>query len=422
VEHTKITRIDGEYGIIQPDGPPAVIEYSMAALDEVRASAARARAALAHGGVETGGVLFGRIQGAVVTITAVREASCEHALGPAFALSERDEAAFSELLDAPSHDAALAGTEPVGWYRSVRNGNGPSERDSELHARRFRNPSAVALLVWPENDGRARATFFARGDAGSLRPVSPEFTLEPLPHDAHRAAPPPTPVAEDTPPAATVAAPPREQPGHALATLGSGGAGEDLPPARRRSPWLHPAPFAMFAIGLVLGALVMMLEESAPKVEPLGLRVQDASGQLFITWQRTAAPLARAARGLLEVNDGPRTVEMQLDPAALRSGAATYARTGAAVAVRLRVFPQKGEPTEEFASFVGDPLEPGAADGKTLREQEQALRRNRELTAEAEKLRRTVHTQATRINQLEDANRVLRLRAQTEELLRRRRE
>lgn len=394
----------------------------MEALEQVRASAARARAALAHGGVEIGGVLFGRIQGAVVTITAAREASCEHALGPAFALSERDEAAFCDLLDAPSHDAALASTEPVGWYRSARSGGGPSERDSELHARRFQNPAAVALLVWPEDDERARATFFARGDAGSFRPVSPEFTLEPSLHDARRAAPPPTPAAADTPPVAAGAALPREQPGLAFAALGLGGAGEDLPPARRRSPWLHPAPFAMLAIGLVLGALAMMLEESVPKAEPLGLRVQDASGQLFITWQRTAAPLARAARGLLEVNDGPRTVAMQLDPAALRSGAATYARTAAAVAVRLRVFPQKGEPTEEFASFVGDPLEPDAADSKTRREREQALRRNRELTNEAEKLRRTVQTQATRINQLENANRVLRLRAQTEEILRRRRE
>lgn len=422
MEHTRITRIDGEYGVIQPGGSPAVIEYSLEALDQIRASAARARATLAHGGVEIGGVLFGRIQGAVVTITAAREAPCEHALGPGFALSERDEAAFRGLLDAPSHDAALAGTEPVGWYRSARSGGGPSERDSELHAKHFQNAAAVALLVWPEDDGRARAAFFARGETGPLRPVSTEFAMEPLPRDSRRATAPAGPVTADAVPETVPPAFAREQPGLAFAALGLHGAADGAPQAARRSPWLHPAPFVMFAIGLVLGALVMMLEEGAPKVEPLGLRVQDAGGQLFITWQGTAAPLARAARGMLEVNDGPRTVAMQLDPAALRSGAATYARTAAAVAVRLRVFPASGEPTEEFASFVGEPVQQTAAGSKTERERDQALRRNLDLSNEASKLRRTVQAQATRINQLEDANRVLRQRAQTEELLRRRRE
>lgn len=417
MEHGRITRIEGEYGVVQANGSPVIIEYLLAVLEQVRISAEAARAAIGRGGVETGGVLFGRIEGTAVRIAAARELACEHASGPAFALSERDEAGLRALLDAASRDPGLAGMEPVGWYRSVRGDNGPGERDNELHAKYFPDTNAVALIVWPGEGQSARAAFFARDEAGLLKAVTGEFPVQPMPAQAQTRA------------ISTTAAPALEMPA-ARASEG------DAMPLRTaydaprlaggelhnpRSPWQHPAVFLTFAAGIALGAVVMSFGSRVVQPEPLGLKLQDAGGQLFITWKRSAAPFTDAQRGVLEVNDSGRTVATELDAEALRSGAATYARSGPAVNVRLRVFPRRGKPTEEFASYLGQPVEPAAPDERVIRERDDALKRNRQLASEAAKLRSAVQTQAARIRELEQAVTVLRQRVQTEEMLRRRR-
>lgn len=418
MEHGRITRIDGEYGIVQANGSPVVIEYHLAVLEQVRSSAAAARAAMGRGGVETGGVLLGRIEGTAVRIAAAREVACEHAFGPAFALSERDEEGLRRLLDAASGDPGLAGMEPVGWYRSARGDSGPGERDNQLHAKYFPNPHAVALIVWPGEGQSARAAFFARNESGALSAITGEFPVEPAPAQARR-TPAIYTVGEPAPEIAAARAPAGDPAPLRTAYDTPSPALEEI--RKPRSPWQHPAVFLTFAAGLALGAMVMSFGSRVAQSEPLGLKLQDAGGQLFITWKRSAAPFTNAQRGVLEVNDSGRLVATELDAEALRSGAATYARTGPAVNVRLRVFPREGKPTEEFASYLGQPVETPAPDEKVLRERDEALRRNRQLANEAAKLRGTVQTQATRIKDLEQAVTVLRERVQTEEMLRRRR-
>ena len=49
------------------------------------------------GGVEVGGVLFGKNESGIVHICSTRPAECEHQYGPAFDLSKQDCEAFEPL-------------------------------------------------------------------------------------------------------------------------------------------------------------------------------------------------------------------------------------------------------------------------------------------------------------------------------------
>src|SRR5690242_2272591 len=91
---------------------PIVIEYAPAVLDEIRMTAVEGYHRVPHGGVETGGILFGARSKTGVRIKAWRPIECEYAKGPSFLLSERDEAALAELLSSSSSDPDLAAMEP----------------------------------------------------------------------------------------------------------------------------------------------------------------------------------------------------------------------------------------------------------------------------------------------------------------------
>ena len=125
-------------------------------------------AVILWGGVEIGGVLFGKNESGTVQISSVRPAECEHHYGPAFDLSTKDFQAFGHLLTLAEMDGELAGLTPVGWYQST------SRRDLGMsdHARAFllrvfpaawqvamvltcykRDPPFVAMLVHDSKGG-----------------------------------------------------------------------------------------------------------------------------------------------------------------------------------------------------------------------------------------------------------------------------
>src|SRR4051794_24032920 len=87
-------------------------------MEEIRLTATEGFNRLSHGGVETGGVLFGVHEHGTVRILAHRELPCEYAFGPSFTLSENDRQALIKLLQASNTDAALRDMRPVGWYHS----------------------------------------------------------------------------------------------------------------------------------------------------------------------------------------------------------------------------------------------------------------------------------------------------------------
>lgn len=159
------------------------IEYSPEILETVRAAVVEGFYKLARGGLEVGGVLFGERSGQSVRILASRPIACEHALGPSFLLSKKDEANLASLLESATSDPELKDLIPVGWYHShTRSEISFSDRDLEVHNQYFREPWQVALVVRPEKMRPARARFFLRGPGGVVFPDTSrgEFLLEPL--------------------------------------------------------------------------------------------------------------------------------------------------------------------------------------------------------------------------------------------------
>ncbi len=64
-------------------GPP-VINYAPAVLDDIREYVTAGFNRVADGGVETGGVLFGKRDGRLIAVTAIRAAALSQCGGPAF--------------------------------------------------------------------------------------------------------------------------------------------------------------------------------------------------------------------------------------------------------------------------------------------------------------------------------------------------
>jgi len=139
-----------EFGVWEAPGHSVRIEYSEAVMQQIRMEAVEGFHRVPHGGVETGGILFGTHQGDLVRILAYRPIACEYAMGPSFTLSEKDRAALAEALRSSSEDAELAALEPAGWYHShTRSEIFLSELDLEFFQRYFPQAWQVALVVRP---------------------------------------------------------------------------------------------------------------------------------------------------------------------------------------------------------------------------------------------------------------------------------
>jgi proteasome lid subunit RPN8/RPN11 len=146
------------------------IEYARPVLEEIRMAAVEGYQRMRHGGVEVGGVLFGRRRERSVEILAVRAIACEYAQGPRFVLSESDEAALTEMLGSFRHDPELSDLEPVGWYHShTRSEIALSEQDVAFYSKFFPLRWQVALVVRPATLAPSRAGFFFREMDGQIR-------------------------------------------------------------------------------------------------------------------------------------------------------------------------------------------------------------------------------------------------------------
>jgi len=158
------------------------IEYAAAVLDEIRLRTVEGFQCTRHGGVEVGGVLFGKRGEGVLRILAVRPIECEYSSGPRFVLSKKDEMGLADLLLASADDSALAGLEPVGYFHShTREEICLSAVDVQVFNRFFPQPWQVALVVRPANLAPTRAGLFRREANGTIRAASGscEFLLTP---------------------------------------------------------------------------------------------------------------------------------------------------------------------------------------------------------------------------------------------------
>ena len=399
-----------EFGSWSVEDHAIRIEYAVDALEEVCANAVDGQYQFRHGGMEVGGVLYGRAAGDLIRIVAYRPLECEHAFGPRFALSERDRAALKALLYAPRQEADLRGLEPVGWYHShTRSGIELSPRDLEIYDSYFPQRWQVALVLRPDNYGPVRAGFFFRERDNSVQAEGTyrEFTVLPRRHglvadlgqeaEAPRAQPEPEPAdrrprrqaaqsARKAPPSEAVAAADAEA---AFLPL-------EVPGFARWQPWQGWKWVWVLLTVVLVGAAgaggVEYYIQSAPP-PPLSLRVADVGGQLLIDWDRTAKPIRDAPNATLEIRDGSQFTTRNLTAEILREGSVSYVRMADVVDVRLRV-QHRGRAISDLVRFLGQPVE------RTSAAEEAVARQRDDLKAQLDALRGELDAKDAQIRKL----------------------
>jgi len=364
---------------------PFHIDYSPRAFDDIRLAVVDAFFSLPRGGAEIGGILCGNWDGERLSITDYAALDCEHAFGPSFALSPRDEAQLAALIAASSGNSLR----PVGWYHShTRSEILLSDADQEIHRRFFPEPWQVALVLKPHTFHPTRAGIFFRDAGGGLHGEASygEYELTPLavkpapsgapakvePESLQERVPRPISFSQSDPKPAP--------PIPAAKPKGTGAAPED-PAAAPASPHFPEVaarssrrrwPTVIAAVLLaccVLGAAaywkrdlwlphviaMAQLSAPAPVLPPaVGLNTIDSEGQLQIRWDRNSPLVQRASGGALSIGaGGPSRQEILLDKAHLLSGVFTFARQTEHVDVSLELKQPDGRSSREVTMFVG---------------------------------------------------------------------
>jgi proteasome lid subunit RPN8/RPN11 len=439
--------IEGTAGAVRTWSAPECrypVEYSTRVLDDIRLAVMDAFFSLPRGGAEVGGILLGGFVKGRIVIEDYQALDCEHAMGPSFTLSARDEEQLAGIIARANE----SGRRVVGWYHShTRSEIFLSRTDQDLHQRFFPEPWQVALVIKPHTFDPARCGFFFREPDGSIRGEATykEFALEPLlvrpvpsgelpaaparPRPLHRPTEPQGPVitvaAEIRPepeakvelPVTREAAAPvaKEEPAAAPAEP----AEDAKPPAEVAVPQFlqikpgHSWKWVMVVAPLVAVGTVgyqtsaswlpLLKEKAAPLVAKIGpvlpkpaqhlsLVTADDNGQLQIHWDATAPAVADATSGKLSIADGGGSPkEIQLDRAHLHNGSFTYGRASERVDVTLMVAGIK-----EVTSFLGKlPVHAPPAEDPGVHKERDDLRQ------ESVKLREDLGVQETKTRKLE---------------------
>jgi len=326
------------------------VEYSPSALEEILQAALQGLLAFPYGGLEVGGVLYGAVEDGVVRVLTSRPVVCEHAFGPGYTLSEKDEEGLRDLLE-NSREEALAGLVPVGWYHThTRSGMTLGAPDVEIHNRHFPEAWQFAMLLLPHYSKPTQVGIFLREPDGSL-PQEPSCQLEAgLVSVTRPAARDEEPAPEAVPGASEPETPAVAEP--APVSL-PGFLAEPRRPSRKRL-W-----GALAAVAVLAGAgfLTPGLWRRGSSPPPLALRLAEQDGRLEIHWDAGAPAVRQARWGWLEVQDGPAKVVFALDAKGLQEGVWSLARQSSDVAVRLRVQAPGAAAIEESARFLGSPPE-----------------------------------------------------------------
>jgi len=359
------------------------IDYPLEIVDEIRLTVSSSFHANTRGGVEVGGVFFGSRVGNVTRIAAWRPIPCEHSRGGPFVLSEKDLQDLARMLESAKSDLLLKDLQVAGWFLSHTSGDLTlTDSDIKVYQQCFPLPWQFTMALRPGRVGPTKAAFFVRDARGRLVEHRPEreFVLEPLhvvrPRLHSRAASPerqPLPAAEEGTalvPQTPVLSPqhlssqPGRPPGLAVRPTqdlsgrrpfeGPRFVRERDPRKKRWQQWFWAIPMAVLLLFAGLLAKDRYWTDALPP--SLSLRVQDSPGaQLHIDWDRAAAAIQSAQRGVLQVDEGDTHKNIDLDASQLHHGGITYARHSGDVKVALALYGEgtAGPLAREEARFVG---------------------------------------------------------------------
>jgi hypothetical protein len=169
-------------------GAPFTVSYSLPLFHEIDFVVNEGYRRIPHGGIEVGGILFGRVDGNSVTLDAFRNIECEHASGPSFILSDRDVASLRQQLITAGSDPELEGLQLAGWFIShSRSELRMTEREATLFDELFPEPGKITLLIKPERFQPTRFGFLVREPDGRVNPDATQHAvILPLPGRADR--------------------------------------------------------------------------------------------------------------------------------------------------------------------------------------------------------------------------------------------
>ena len=172
-----------EYAVWVDEATSFKIQYSLPVFHEIDFQVNEGYRRIPHGGVEIGGILYGKSDKNAVSVEAFRPIECEHATGPSFNLSPRDLLQLAASLAAVPSDEELKGLVLLGWFIAhTRSPLRMTERESQLFNQFFPETGTITLLVKPERFQPTRFGFIVRGADKSFKTdVSNSAIILPLP-------------------------------------------------------------------------------------------------------------------------------------------------------------------------------------------------------------------------------------------------
>ncbi len=189
-----------------PDGS-ARVTYSLPLFGDIDSLVGDGYRRIPHGGIESGGLLFGVKSASSIRIEAFRPIQCQHAFGPSFVLSEKDLDLLREQIVSAASDPDLAGLTPVGLFIGhTRTALEINDREAGWFDEFFPEPGSLLLLVKPERFQPTRFAFHVRDHSGTvLRNSSGTAFILPLSSQAARTSDQPAasvsaPLLRDKPP------------------------------------------------------------------------------------------------------------------------------------------------------------------------------------------------------------------------------
>ena len=328
-----------------------MVHLSLDVVDRILADVMRGFGAVPKRGLEVGGLLLGAIEPGdpdVIRIESFESIDCSYKRGPSYLLANDDIGNFAEAR------RRLEG-EAVGYYRShTREGMSLGAEDVQLMDEYFPSPSNVALLIRPYATKVSPAGFFMRENGAFPESAPLEFPfrrqelsgeapprrrtmLERRPRErpalAHYDAPVALPIPEPYPLPA-------------------------LPPLKQRSRnfvWI-PLSFVFLLFGVALGMMIALTRTSGSSRGDaqdfsLGLSISKSDDNLSVRWDRQAAAIHTAQRGVLEIEDGSYSKSVDLDTAQLQNGSIIYRNSSGTVRFRLIVYPRARVSITETAEW-----------------------------------------------------------------------
>ncbi len=430
-----------KFGTWAPPESIVAVEYSLAALEEIRKAVAEGFQRFARGGIEVGGVLYGNVDGSTTRILAVREISCEHLTGPSFQLSEKDRAALTEQLESDRTDPRLDGLQPLGFYVShTRSEIALLPGEFEIFNARFPEPQHLVMVVRPGRAGRMRAGFFVREADGSIKadrshldfdfpdriigaPASPS-SAEKRRRDS---VPPPaeTPARSElagvsesfeTASGANPVLPATERSAFELPTVEMEEplrAPEYIPVPQPKKKWLAWTLSIAGVLIAAVAAIVGLRYFGHLAASPISLNVTDAKSQLTIGWDAMSPTIQTAAQGTIQIVEGNNTFTAKLGPGDLAKGSYSYPRRTGDVQIQMDVETTANEKRTEMTRFLGAPPQSLANDEvEALRKERDSMReeldrlreRNTKLAAELKQSERSLTVLRTRIGIVSPGN------------------